>query len=228
LRPPPPLFYVRRTLMTAQPAFAPAQAPAPGFPPRLQDVPIEVRVGERFGWLAGAAAIAGAVYAVWFGGVLLGPKSKPDLQSIGIEVGCVIGAIFFAWYEIWRRLKRTVLVARGASIGVYRKGALEIVIGRGQMQPYELRILNTVRYLLVPVLLGPMLLLVGLASLAGSGSGKMDSVWMALAGGYVTSIGVSIVWTRILCKHFFIAKGGGREEVLFTSADLTRLFGQGG
>ncbi len=205
--------------MTAQPAFAPP--PAPGIPTRLDEVPIEARVPERFGWLSGSAAIAAAVFAVWWGGLLRGGY---DLESVGVEIGCVLGAVFFTWYEVWRRAKRTVLVARGPSIGVYRKGVLSVVIGQGHMAPYELHILNTVRYLLLPVLLGPITFIAGLAALVTS-TGKVESLLMTLGGAYVISIGASIVWTRIACKHFFIPKGGGREEVIFTRADLTRLIG---
>jgi hypothetical protein len=205
--------------MTAQPA----PAPADGFPPRLEDVPIEARVGERFGWLAGAAAIACAVYSVYWGNMLRGGY---DLQSLGVEAGCVVGAVFFAWYEVWRRLKRTVLVARGPSLGVYRKGALALVIGRGQVAPYELHVMNTIRYLWVPVLFGPIVLFVGLASLTGKAD--TEGLVMVLAGAYVTAIAASIIWTRIVCKHFFIPKGGGREEVLFRTSDVARLFGHGG
>ncbi len=86
---------------------------------------------------------------------------------------------------------------------------------------YQLHILNTVRYLILPVLLGPVLFLAGLASFAGSG--KLDALLCMLGGAYVCAIGASIVWTRIVCKHFYIPKDGGQEEVVFTRGDLAKL-----
>jgi hypothetical protein len=127
-------------------------------------------------------------------------------------------------YEVWRRVKRTVLVPRGASIGVYRKGALAMVIGRAHMQPYELHILNTIRYLLPAVLIGPITLLGGLAGI-GSNRDPLGTVLVIAVGAWVTAIGASIVWTRIIGKHFYLPIGRGREEVVFTKGDLARLLG---
>lgn len=132
--------------------------------------------------------------------------------------------MLFAGYELWRRSNRTVLVALGTSIGVYRKGSLNVVIRRDQMTPYELRALHTVRYLLAPGIVGPYLVFFGLRSLAGS-RGDMASLWLVASGVYVAALAASIVWTRIVCKHFHIPSGDGQEEVLFTSEDSTRLLG---
>jgi hypothetical protein len=214
LRPWSPLLYLRLS-MTAPPA-----PQAPGFPPRIEDVPVEARVPERFGWLAGAAAIACAVCAFTWSG----PRGGSDLETLGTRAGCVLGAILFAGYEIGRRLRRTVLVPRGGSIGVYRKGALDTVIGRAHMAPYELRATITFRYLWLPALLGPFLVVLGVVGLVGS-TDKATSLLTTVGGAYVTAIAASIVWTRIMGKHFYIPKSGGQEEVIFTAKDLARIGG---
>src|SRR4051812_41367307 len=100
--------------------------PDPAFPSRLQDVPANARVAERFGW--GWIGIGLLLYAM--------VADHPFSWRIW-QVLCVTSPIFCAGYEVYRRLNRKVLVARGTAIGFYWKGALRTVIGLRDITPYE-------------------------------------------------------------------------------------------
>src|SRR5258708_5483373 len=99
------------------------------FPPSLDQVNPSEQVVERFGWLPGyfgALATAGAIFAAlggWWGdkNVILAAALLPLSGPLAL------------WWEFHRRKGRTVLVSRGAEIGVYQLGQFVRAIGADEL-----------------------------------------------------------------------------------------------
>jgi hypothetical protein len=204
-----------------QPSFAPQAPPGNPFPPRLVDASKQHRVNETFGWFPASLATASILAIV---GTLLMAILEGGFDNFDQLKFCAIAAVVAAlcgFWEIWRRTHPTSLVVVGEQIGVYRKGMLEGVIGFGQITWFRLNIVNSLReYMLFGILgFGGLLGALGALS-AGSLPGAM---WAAAAafgglGGLASSI-----WSRGMCNHYYVPKGGGTETVVLRRSELVRV-----
>jgi hypothetical protein len=190
------------------------------FPSTLETVPPEARLTETFAFIPGALAIGALLSLV---GILIRVASDGGLRSIEdlyIPAGCVAGAALFGMWEIWRRMRKTTLAFRGDHIGVYRQGKLEGVIYRSQITIYELNIFNTIREFVVFGIFG----FGGLFSILAA-IGSEPAQCLMLLGIGVVCIGafISSMYARMACRHLFIPKGGGTEQVMFTRGAIGRF-----
>lgn len=188
------------------------------FPPTLETIPEELRVTESFGWTPTALGLAGVV-----GGAAVMIQSSgrsDDLVAGGVLL--LLGALFFYW-EYRRRQNRTVLVAQGGGVGVYRKGTFELAVAPAQIIPYQLNWLNTARYLIVPGAGAA-----GLISAAASDSKVTEpGMWLFLGISGLTCLALFglVVHSRILLKHFYVPRQKGRaERVMLTREHASRLY----
>jgi hypothetical protein len=200
------------------PPPAPAGNP---FPPRLVDASRQHRVNETFGWFPAALATACilAILGTFLMAILEGGFDTTDQLKFCAGAAAVAGLC--AFWEIWRRTHPTALIVVGDQIGVYRKGVLEGVIGFGQITWFRLNISNSLReYMLFGIFgFGGLLGVVGSLS---SGAAPA-ALWSAAAafgglGGLASSI-----WSRGMCLHYYIPKGGGTETVVLRRAELVRV-----
>ena len=187
-----------------------AVQPSPQFPHDLEYVAAHERVAETFGLTPSLLATglfgAAAVYGI-------GAKAPEDALWIWAMVaGFILAGLGLIWYEIHRREQRVVFVLHDRQLAIYRGGLLSDVITPSQVVRYQLSVLNTIRYLLVP----------SVAALVLLAGGASDPRMLAL-GIFCLSIVGSMVWTRILCKHFYIPKGRRNEEVMLRSDDADML-----
>ena len=201
-----------------------AYPPHSPFPPALDAVPPEHRLTETFAFTPGALSIGGALGLAGFliaFGTSGGPKSLDDMYLPG---ACAVGAVLFGAWEIVRRMQRTSLVFAGDQMGVYRGGQLAQVAYRRQITIYQLSVLNTVRELFAFGFLALILLPGAAFSLA-----RDPATGLMMLGAGLGSAGAfaSSVCARIACRHFFVPKGTGTEQVMFTRGELGR-FGIGG
>lgn len=199
-----------------QPAHA--QPPSP-FPPTLDAVPAEARLPETFAFTPGALA-AGAVLGLAGWLIALGARGPSRLDDLYVPAGCAAGAVLFGTWELLRRLGRTVVAFHGNQIGMYRGGKLSDVAYRSQIMVYQLSILNTIRELLAFGMLGLMALGGGAATVGKNlGIGLIFlGVGVGLTGAFISSI-----YARIACRHFFVPKGQGTEQVMFTRGAAGRF-----
>ncbi|HEY0320224.1 MAG TPA: hypothetical protein VGC66_04570 [Pyrinomonadaceae bacterium] len=193
-----------------------------GFPAELEQVPLTGRVLEAFGWmpsLIGGALLGMAMYILFFA-----PPSAASSGMYGVIAGMAVGGILLLYYEVRRRLNRTVLVPREELIGIYRKRKFARHITVNEITPYKLSWSNTFTYLFIPVILTVSLLFVSIApqTQQGAPSARLG----ALVGGLLMlAASVSLIRTRLLCRHFYIPKGKrSQEEILLTGAEASRVF----
>jgi hypothetical protein len=191
------------------------------FPQRLAEVPRELRVDETFGWFPASLAIA-ALLAVL--GTMIravqneGFDSMQELEFVGIAL---VVAVLMGFWEVWRRTHPTSLFVTGGRVGIYRKGELEKVAGFGEITWYRLNMVNSLREYMLFGLCG----LGGcLGALGAASSGSMyGAMWAAAAG--LGGLGglASAIWSRGMCNHYHLPKGGGTETVVLRRSDLTRV-----
>lgn len=190
------------------------------FPPALDAVPAEARLTETFAFTPGALAIGAILGLAGFLSAMAtrgGAKSVEDLYLPG---GCAAGAVLFGLWEVLRRMSRTSLVFQGDRMGVYRGGQLTQVAHRGQIMVYQLSVFNTIRELFAFGFLALVALGGGGISLA-----RDPGVGLTFLGAGVGCGGafVSSIYARIACRHFFVPKGNGTEQVMFTRGVLGRF-----
>lgn len=197
-----------------------AYQPHSPFPPALDAVPPEHRLTETFAFTPGALAIGAALGLAGFSiafGTSGGPKSLDDLYLPG---ACAAGAILFGAWETLRRMQRTSLVFAGDRMGVYRGKQLAEVAHRGQITIYQLSVLNTVRELF-----GFGLFTLILLPAAAFSLGREPATGLMMLGAGLGSAGAlaSSIYARIACRHFFVPKGTGTEQVMFSRGELGRF-----
>jgi len=195
---------------------------APGiFPPSLDQVSAGERVVERFGFLYGyfgALATAAAVFAYLPGN--RGWLGDPD-NTLAAVVVLLTFAVPFLLCEFLRRKGRTVLVARGAEIGLYQLGrfvralrADELLIrqrqaGGTQLSPYTV--------LFFPALLGLTFLLMPLY-IDGTGG------WLGFAvGALMLAPPISGALAYFRMTHCVIKGYKGGRDFLIGNGDMSRL-----
>ena len=186
------------------------------FPAALSDVPAATRVREAFGWMPGVAGLALLAFNAW----LLRTEPPAALEGVGVVLA-LLGALLLG-HELRRRVNRTVLVPRGGAIGVYRRRRLAQVIGAGDVVPYALRWINTVQFLALPVTLAGAFLFLSVMPAQRYVADEERLAWL-VAGLGAAGTGASLVRTRIVCRHFMIPRGRGREEILLPGAEASRL-----
>ncbi len=214
--------------MAMQPyGYPPQQAPAPvpqpppsGLPVALMQVPASARLKETFGVGFGALGIAGFfIFAGYALDAVL--NGLGDLENLAYLGGGLAVGVLASGVELYRRLRPTVLVPFGDRIGIYRRGQLSGTIAWGQLVEFRLRITNTIREL---VLYGAVCFWAGLSALAFAADASASSVlWVAWSFAAATfgfgALG-STIWVRMLSKHYFVPKGGGREKVMLLKSKL--------
>lgn len=198
-------------------AYQPQDHP---FPQSLQAVPPDGQLAETFAFTPGALA-SGAVLGLLGFAIGLGMRGGPkSVEDIYLPLGCAGGAFVFGLWEVTRRMKRTVLVHYGNQIGIYRGGQLTDVGYRSQITIYQLSVLNTVRELFAFGILALFALTGGAVSVVNDPSSGLVylGVGIGLAGAFLSSI-----YARIACRHFFVPKGNGSEQVMFTREECNRF-----
>lgn len=189
------------------------------FPEELAEAQ-GVRVLAKMGWFpavfGSALVIASlAMIGVW-------PRTTGNLA--GIAIGIVLGSLLL-WWELRRRRLRTVIVRGSGGYGIYRRRKLDVVTrGAFFTSEYSLHPLNTFKFLWIPFL---MTIVMSYLAIAPNDQREMTVgeriAWLAvgLACGAVT---VSIVYTRILCRHFFVPRRSGKTEIVaLARSDVRRL-----
>lgn len=192
-------------------ATPPPPPPFPFFLASLQDAE---QLQEKFGYLP----ILGAGTLLGVAGFVLSSEST---RQTGIAVGMVLAALVLVGYEVLRRKYRMVLAIRGDRIGVYKKGELSQTIGFEQISYYELRAMNTLRWIMMPVILA----CASIAQLTGSLS-TSSIVGHPALGLFLGIFGtISLVKTRILGHHFIVHYSHKAEQIMLGEADYRRLTG---
>lgn len=188
-----------------------AQATSTIFPPDLDQINVVEQSPELFGWLPSYVGLLSLAACI---AMLASSKPlKSDLAGYAIAAGLGIFAGLMLWYEFRRRSHRTVLVARGGDIGVYRNRAFVSTITTNQLVRYQLNWFNTIRFLLGPVAAGCILLF---GPLFWGKPASSSELWGLPVGGIVILIGcASGIRTRILLEHWRIPKGRRSEEIMF-------------
>lgn len=193
--------------------------PLQSFPPNLDAVPPDGRAVETFAFVPGALAIGGVLGLT---GSLIGIASHgfKEMEQLYLPAGCFAGAVLFGFWEIWRRTHRTAVAFWGSQIGVYRSGALTDTGYRTQIVIYQLSIVNTLRELMAFGFLGLFAGLGGMATLARDLG--MGLTFLGAAAGLIGAF-ISSLYARIGCRHFFVPKGNGTEQVMFTRSAIDRF-----
>lgn len=192
---------------------------AQDFPPTLDQVPPEGQAVETFAFTPGALAIGGVLGLL---GSFIGIATSRywQMDRLFLPLGCFVGAVLFGFWEIWRRTHRTALAFRGAQMAVYRSGALQSTGYRTQLTIYQLNIVNTVREILGFGFFGFITFFAGLGLLRTNlGDGLCC---MGAAIGFIGAL-ISSLYARIGCRHFFVPKGNGTEQVMFTRSVIDRF-----
>jgi hypothetical protein len=189
------------------------------FPPSLDQTTGNEQLPEQFGWLPaymGVLSLAGAIGM--FASV---HPLKSDLAGWGIAAGLALFAAWMLWYEFRRRSRRTVLVSRSGSIGIYRKGEFVQAMTPRQLTYYKLDFFNTIRMVIVPTIAGLIFLLGPL--FWGKPTDK-STLWGFPLAGVVILLGcASGVRTRLMLDHWHIPKKKGHEEILLKKGEGQRL-----
>jgi hypothetical protein len=202
---------------------APSQPPMQGnpFTPRLADTPRPLRVSETFGFFPASLATAAllAIFGTFVMAITEGGFDNLDQMKFCAGAAAVAAACIV--WEIYRRTHPTTLVVAGDRIGLYRKGMLEGVVGFGQITWFRLNIVNSIReYMLFGIFgFGGIFGVLGSLSVASA----PGVLWSAAAmlggvGGLASSI-----WSRGMCMHYYVPKGGGTETVVLRKSELARV-----
>lgn len=203
----------------AETPMQPGGYPAQQFPPTLEGVPTEGQLVETFAFIPGALALGGVLSLIG-SFVYIGKHQFREMGDLVWPAGCFFGAVIFGAWEIWRRMGRTTVLFWGDQIGLYRGGKLQQTAYRSQIQIYQLNILNTIRELIGFGFFALVGLFVGLAALGSDlGTG------LSFIGGAIGLISafISSIYARVACRHFFVPKGRGTEQVMFTRGQATRF-----
>jgi hypothetical protein len=187
-------------------------------PESLSAVPVAQHVRATFGWFP----------AVFAGGILILATHSainwpPTLSNyIGSVVLFVAALALLAW-EVTRRLRRTVLVRRGARVGRYRAGTLVATFHRNDLGETALHHGNTFKYVFIPfcwTIAGTYLALTPMERAVTAGE---RAAW--LASGLLCAAAVaSLVYTRVFCRHFHVpGRRKSPDLVFFTRRDAQRL-----
>lgn len=190
------------------------------FPQSLDAVPPDGQLAETFAFTPGALA-SGAILGLIGFAIGLGMRGGPkSIEDIYLPLGCAGGAVIFGLWEVMRRLKRTVIVHYVNQIGIYRGGQLTDVGQRGQIAIYQLSVLNTVRELMAFGILALFAITGGAFTVMRDPSSGLVflGAGIGLGGAFFSSI-----YARIACRHFFVPKGNGSEQVMFTRAECNRF-----
>lgn len=131
-----------------------------------------------------------------------------------IIIGLAVGGGLLLFYEFYRRSKTLALVNAPGGIAIYRKGKLDLITLPEGTQRFVLSWFNTFRFLIGPVFLT-------VTFVAGYLQPKSHIVFLAGAGICAFSL-ASVVYTRILCVHYFIPKANGRAEQIVLSRSNLR------
>lgn len=187
------------------------------FPSLLNEVPADERVPEAFGWMP-----------LLVGGSLLGQfpyiaTTTPPEDLLAISAGLAVLGALLVVFEFYRRPQRTVFVTRGSLVGIYRRGKFSQAVARQQIQVYLLSWWNTLMYLFFPVTFGPTLLFFCIFPPARNVSVEEWDAWLVI-GLVMVAAAASLIRTRILCRHFYVPKGHGQEEVLIPHGQVARAF----
>jgi hypothetical protein len=198
-----------------QPAYAQHEV----FPQSLEQVPKEALITETFAFTPGALAIGGflALIGLLIGIVNHGIREANDILP---PLGCFVGMLLFGAWEVFRRLRRVSLAFNANQIGVYRRGMLEQVAYRSQLTFYKLSIINTIRELFAFGFLGIGGFFAGIFSF-----GAAPETGLAILGVSVGCCGAfaSSIYARVMCRHYFVPKGHGTEQVMFASSATSRF-----
>lgn len=200
-----------------QPYGAPQQG---AFPPTIGQAPRERRVDETFGWFPGAVSAGALLFVV--GRILsLLMGDSISIEDTEFIAGGVAVWGLFAFWEIFRRTRPTSLVVIGGQIGIYRKGQLDGVVGFGQLTHFRLSIINTAREC---IFFGLATLGGGFGLLGTLSEGHLAAAFYALGAFVFGGAGLaSCLWSRAMCVHYWIPKGGGTETVVMRRSDLNRI-----
>lgn len=198
----------------------PYGAPDSELPQHLNMAPQDRRIDETFGFFPGAFALAavfgiiGTIVSAIIGG---GFDNMEQMYWIG---GGVVAAVLFAFWEFWRRMNPTSLVVMGGRIGLYRKGVLDMTITASQMTWFRLNFANSLREYMLFGFCG-LALPGGAVSFASGSFGP--GIWMIGLGLGGCLAFASSVWSRGMCFHYYVPKGGGTETVVLPKSKLRRL-----
>ncbi len=196
------------------------QAQQQPFPPTLQPVPEDARLAETFAFTPGALAVGATLGLFGFIVALASGKGATSMNDLYYPLACTLGAILFGFWEVMRRLNRTSLVFYGNQMGVYRGGKLVQVGSRNQIMVYQLSVINTIRELMAFGMLGFGGMIMGAVTV-----GRNLGVGLTFLGAGVGLTGafISSIYGRIACRHFFVPKGNGTEQVMFTRGIASRF-----
>jgi hypothetical protein len=164
-----------------------------GFPQGQGQLAEGEVLAESLGWQCGTLGLLCLVVAAW----ALGLKDVPKFR-LSVFGGALALAVVLIRYEVRRRKNRTVLAFRGGRIGVYRKGALAMVLEPGQLTYFHFNYMNTVYFILAPLVFGLLGLLPWMDFFKDPGAkapvlDMLEGLTVALCG---LSSAASSIWVR--------------------------------
>lgn len=200
-------------------APGPYRDPAPAFPARLDEAPTDRRLDETFGWFPGAVALGSVIALI---ATLIGVARRDTIATEDLAVlgAATAAALLFGFWEVARRLRRTSLVLGNGTIGIYRRGALDSVVQRGQVGLFRLHMVNTIREYAFLGFLALGALPVAPSTLARD----VVSGLLMTALGLGSALGLaSSIWSRRFCSYYVVPMGSRTEQVAFKRSDLKRF-----
>lgn len=190
-------------------------------PARLGDAPSGARIDETFGWFPASVVVASILGVL--GAVITAIREGGfELTMLELTGGAIVAVFLFGFWEFWRRARPTSLVVSpDRRIGIYRKGELVTVVTFNDITHYRLSPINTMRECILFGVVGGGGIVSGLAALSGKNTGL--ALWTIAVGVGGAMAFVSTVWSRVMCRHYYIPKGNHNETVVLRRSDLTRV-----
>ncbi len=195
---------------------------APAFPPSVEEVPPARRVRSREDGLMLAMALGFAILSV---GYAVECALEPAHPTRGLA-GFSLAAVAFGAFEVFViRRARVTLAFDGEWIGVYRRGTLARVIGRGQLVRFELSTSRTMKNLFASgfgVLVAPLLGCMGVYGAREPDDRRQLFFWSAAVAVAMTTWAVGTVRARLRSKSFVVDTQTGMDHA-FAASELARF-----